>query len=155
MSSALIKTSAFKAAFTPFLKRLRLTGDWLFIGDVMKHGGVLFHHNALSRFRKHEVTSRVRVKSARSQAEFILIKYRMFHGLGQPTEAFAHLMATDVIRFLYEPASWWEVTKALIQVSWVDSVKFGALFCVSTLKNKSLIDAFKERYKHAREFNKA
>lgn len=154
MSSALIKSSAFKAAFTPFLKRLRLTGDWLFIGDVMKHGSVIFHRNALSRFRKHEVTSRVRVKSARSQAEFILIKYRMFRDTGQPVVAFAPLMGLDVIRFLYEPASWWEVTKALIQVSWIDTLRFAGLFLMSTIKNRALIDAFKERYKHAKEFNK-
>lgn len=153
MSSALIKASAFKAAFTPFLKRLRLTGDWLFIGDVMKHGRVVFCQDSLSRFRKHEVTSRVRVKSARSQAEFILTKYRVFRDAGQPTAAFAPLMGSDVIRFLYEPASWWDVARALIQVSWIDAIKFVALLSISTISNMGYISKFKERYKHAKGLN--
>ena len=154
MSSALIKTQAFKVAFTPFLKRLRLTGDWLFIGDVMQRGRVIFSPDTLSRFRKHEVTSRARVKSARSQAEFILTKYRMFRQTGQPVGQFATLMASDVIRFLYEPASWWEVIKALMQVSWIDSIKFTGLLFISTCKNTNIIHKFRERYKHAKGFNK-
>lgn len=151
MSSSLIKIDAFKAAFTPFLQRLRLTGDWLFIGNVMRKGRVIFSSETLSRFRKHQVTSRVRVKSARSQAEFILIKYKMFQGTEQPAAVFAPLMASDVIRFLYEPASWWDVTKALLQVSWLDTVKFAALLLLSTIKNPSFIRQFKNRYKHAKD----
>ena len=150
MSSALIKASAFRVAFTPFLKRLRLTGDWLFIGDVMKHGRVIFCRDALNRFRKHDVTSRVRVKSARSQAEFILTKHRMFRGSGQPASAFAPLMGSDVIRFLYEPASWCDVTKALLQISVVDTVKFAGLLILSTSRNRIFINKFKDRYKHAK-----
>jgi glycosyltransferase involved in cell wall biosynthesis len=144
MSSALITTSAFRAAFTPFLKRLHLTGDWLFLGEVMKLGKVVFSHSTLNRFRKHEGTSRVRVKSARSQAEFILTKYRLFRGMGQPVAAFATLMGSDVIRFLYESASWRDVVKALIQVSWFDTLKFGGLFFASTCRNTTYISKFKE-----------
>ena len=152
MSSALINARVFKASFTPFLKRLRLTGDWLFIGDVMKHGRVIYCHDTLSRFRKHEVTSRVRVKSARSQAEFILSKYRMFRDAGQPIAAFAPLMGSDVIRFLYEPASWWNVVRALIEVSWIDTIKSGGLLLISTSRNTAFINKFKDRYKHAKDF---
>jgi glycosyltransferase involved in cell wall biosynthesis len=151
MSSALINARAFKASFTPFLKRLRLTGDWLFIGDVMKHGRVIYCHDTLSRFRKHEITSRVRVKSARSQAEFILSKYRMFRDADQPIAAFAPLMGSDVIRFLYEPARWWDVARALIQVSWIDTIKSGGLLLISTSRNTGFINKFKDRYKHAKE----
>jgi glycosyltransferase involved in cell wall biosynthesis len=154
MSSALIKVGAFNSSFTSFLKHLKLTGDWLFIGDVMKHGRVIFCHDTLSRFRKHEVTARVRVKSARSQAEFILTKFRMFNGMRQPVAAFAPLMGSDVIRFLYEPESWWDVTKALIQISWLDTIKFAGLFLRSTCKNTNLIHKFKERNKHAKELSK-
>lgn len=152
MSSALIKADVFRAAFTPFLKRLRLTGDWLFIGDVMRHGRVIYCQNTLNRFRKHEVTSRVRVKSDRSQAEFILVKYRMFRDTGQPAETFAKLMGPDVIRFLYESASWWDVTKELVRVSWIDTMKFVGLLFVSTSKNRALIHKFNNRYKHAKTF---
>lgn len=152
MSSALFKTQAFRAAFTPFLKRLRLTGDWLFVGDVLKQGGAVFAHQALSRFRKHEVTSRVRVKSARSQAEFILTKWRLFRATRQPVSAFAPLMSSDVIRFLYEPASWFEVTRALIKISVLDTLKCMTMLVVSTCKNPSYIKRFKERQKHATEW---
>ena len=155
MSAALFTTSAFRAAFVPFLLRLRLTGDWLFVGDVMKQGKVVFRHKAMSRFRKHEVTSRARVKSARSQAEFILTKYRLFHGSGQPATAFARLMGSDVIRFLYEPASWLDVGKALLQVSWLDTIKVGGLLFVSTARNAAYISKFKQRYRHAKEWRRA
>ena len=153
MSSALIKSAAFKAAFTPFLKRLRLTGDWLFIGGVIKHGRVIFSHETLNHFRKHEVTARVRVKSARSQAEFILTKYRMFSGVGLPSSAFAPLMGSDVIRFLYEPTSWWDVTKALVLVSWFDTIGFAGLLFISMARNRNFIQKFKERYNHASRSN--
>jgi glycosyltransferase involved in cell wall biosynthesis len=152
MSSALFTADAFRAAFTPFLKRLRLTGDWLFVGNVLKQGGVVFAHQALSRFRKHEITSRVRVKSARSQAEFMLTKYRLFSACGQPVSAFATLMGADVIRFLYEPASWLDVGKALLQVSWRDTIKLIGVLVVSTLKNTAYISKFKDRYRHAKEW---
>ena len=152
MSSALFTAGAFRAAFTPFLKRLRLTGDWLFVGDVLKQGRVVFKHQALSRFRKHEVTSRVRVKSARSQAEFMLTKYRLFRASGQPVSAFATLMGSDVIRFLYEPASWLDVGKALLQVSWLDTIKLIGLLLASVSKNTSYINKFKDRYRHAKEW---
>ncbi len=150
MSSALFKAGAFRKSCRPFLKRLRLTGDWLFVGEVMKLGRVIYCHEALNNFRKHEVTSRVRVKSARSQAEFIVTKYRLFRNSGQSVAAFAPLMGPDVIRFLYEPASWWEVAKALCKVSWIDTCGFFALIFLSTIKSRSLIGKFKERYRHAR-----
>jgi glycosyltransferase involved in cell wall biosynthesis len=152
MSSALFTADAFRAAFTPFLKRLRLTGDWLFVGDVLKQGQVVFTHQALNRFRKHEVTSRVRVKSARSQAEFMLTKYRLFRASGQPVSAFATLMGSDAIRFLYEPASWLDVGKVLLQVSWLDTLKMAGLLVVSTLKNTAYIGKFIDRYRHAKEW---
>lgn len=152
MSSALFTAKAFREAFTPFLKRLRLTGDWLFVGDVLRQGGIHFTHTALNRFRKHEVTARVRVKSARSQAEFILTKYRLFKGTQQEASQFAPLMGSDVIRFLYEPASWLDVTRALLGISVTDTLRCVALLAASTLKNPAYIDKFKERYKHAREW---
>ena len=151
MSSALFTANAFRIAFTPFLKRLRLTGDWLFVGDVIKQGKIVFKHTALSRFRKHEITSRVRVKSARSQAEFMLTKYRLFRNSGQPVAAFATLMGSDVIRFMYEPASFLDVGKALLQVSCLDTIKLCCLILVSTLKNTAYISKFKNHYKNAKE----
>jgi glycosyltransferase involved in cell wall biosynthesis len=150
MSSALFTTQAFKAAFTPFIKQLRLTGDWLFVGEIMKQGRVIFNRTALSYFREHEVTSRVRVQSARSQAEFIITKYRLFHSANLPVSSFATIMSSDVIRFLYEPDSWFDVLKELLQVSWSDAIRVMTLLIVSTASNTAYINKFKERYKHAK-----
>jgi glycosyltransferase involved in cell wall biosynthesis len=154
MSSALFRAQAFKLAFTPFLKRLRLTGDWLFVGDVMRHGKVIYKHAALNRFRKHEVTSRVRVKSARSQAEFVLTKYRLFQSSGRRVSEFAPLMGSDVIRFLYEPASWLEVGKALLQISPTDTIKCMGMLLISTSVHTSYIGKFRDRLNHAKEWKK-
>lgn len=154
MSSALIRTEAFKQAFDPFLKRLRLTGDWLFVGNVLRQGDVEFSPSPLSRFRKHEVTSRVRVKSARSQAEFILTKCHLFRESKLSVSEFVPLMGSDVIRFLYESATWWEVAKSMLQISWLDTVRCGLLLLVSTVKHPAYLEKFKERYKHAKIWRK-
>ena len=146
MSSALFTTKAFKAAFTPFLKRLRLTGDRLFVGNVMKLGKVVFHRAALNRFRKHEITARMRVNSARSQAEYILTKYRLFRGTNQSLAAFAQLMSSDVIRFLYEPASWFNVVNTMFKVSWLDTLKFGVLILTTSCININYISKFLNLY---------
>ena len=152
MSSALFTAEAFRSSFTPFLKRLRLTGDWLFIGDVMKRGDVIFDRRALSRFREHQVTSRVRVKSARSQAEFILTKYLLFKDSGRPISEFVELMKTDVIRFLYEPARWHEVARSLFQVSGVGTVRFSVLLFASIVWNPVYIKKFIQRFTHAKHW---
>lgn len=154
MSSALFRIDAFRASFTPFLKQLRLTGDWLFVGNALTRGNAIFSHSSLSRFRKHEVTSRVRVKSARSQAEFILTKYHLFKMTKQNTSVFASVIGTDVIRFLYEPTSWFDVFKALFQVSKIDTLRVFALLCLSVPSNMAYIKKFKERYKHSKEWKK-
>ena len=78
MSSMLFSAAAFRKAFRPFMKKLKLTGDWLFVGLLMKYGAVVYFKETLNNFRRHEITARVQVKSARSQAEFILTKYILF-----------------------------------------------------------------------------
>lgn len=153
MSSALFLKEAFQSAFTPFLKKLHLTGDWLFVGDVMKHGNVVFSHETLSRFRKHEITSRERVKSARSQAEFILTKYRLFKGSHSPASELSALMKTDFIRFLYEPARWYEVVWALLTVSTLDTLRFAIVLFFSIAKHPRYIKEFFKRYYRARSWS--
>jgi len=150
MSSALFEAEAFRKGFTPFLKNLRLTGDWLFVGNVLRQGGAEFSASKLSRFRKHEVTSRVRVKSARSQAEFILTKYHLFKSTRLPVSAFANLMGTDMVRFLYESAGLLQVSRALVAVSLMDTLRCAALLMVSLIWNPSYISKFFARYKVAK-----
>lgn len=154
MSSALFVADAFRSAFRPFLKRLCLTGDWLFVGDVLEHGDVVFCHRPLSRFRKHEQTARERVRSARSQAEFILTKFHLFKSSGLPVKDFASVMGSDVVRFLYEPASWREVLSALLGIAPLTSVGFAIRLANSVLRNPAFWKKFKERYAHAKNWRK-
>ncbi len=154
MSSALIKAQAFRVAYRPFLKKMKLTGDWLFIGDLLCHGSLVFCSETLNNFRRHEETSRVRVKSARSQAEFILTKYLLFQKCGRPVREFAHLMSTDAIRFLYEPARFGDVFKELLKISWNTSLRCIILLAASVLMNCHYLGMFHDRYKHTKDINK-
>ncbi|MCL6478021.1 MAG: glycosyltransferase [Peptococcaceae bacterium] len=154
MSSALIRADAFRAAYRQFLKKLKLTGDWLFVGDLLCNGNVVFYAETLNNFRRHEETSRVRVKSARSQAEFILTKYLLFREGGRPVREFAHLMSTDAIRFLHEPAGLGDVLKELFKISWKMSLQCIVLLAVSVLMNCRYLGKFFERYKHAKVINR-
>lgn len=147
MSSALISVSAFRKSYHPFLKKLKLTGDWLFVGWVMREGAVVYIKKTLSYFRRHEVTSRVRVKSARSQAEFILTKYLLFRAAGRPLRDFASVMSTDAVRFLYEPAGLFDVLRALFQISVLKTLRCGASLAASLVVNGHLMKKFRQRYK--------
>jgi glycosyltransferase involved in cell wall biosynthesis len=146
MSSALFTAPAFRKAYHPFLKRLKLTGDWLFIGWILQHGSVVFCKQPLNHFRRHEVTSRVRVKSARSQAEFVLTKYLLFRRSGRPWRDFASLMSTDAIRFLYEPDSLSDVLRALFKISTVKTLQCAALLTASLAANGHYVRRFFDRY---------
>ena len=146
MSSAVFDAAAFRTAFKPSLKRLRLAGDWLFVGEVMRHGKVVFSRETLNQFRKHDVTCRVRVSSARSQAEFIMTKYRLFRASRQSTSVLASLIAPDAVRFLHEPDSWWGVLRALLKISVVDTLRFSCALFVSIRKNYAYFEEFKKRY---------
>ncbi len=150
MSSALISSTAFKAAFQPIIKKFKLTGDWLFVGWLMSFGGVAFCKQALNHFRRHEVTSRVRVKSAQSQAEFVLTKYLLFKESAQPLSAFAVLMSSDLIRFLYEPASLTEVVRAMFRISVLKSLQLGLKLGASLVQNPPVATEFYRRYQTVR-----
>ncbi len=143
MSSSLIRTDTFRTAYDSFLKRFKLTGDWLFIGWVFKYGKVIFCKKTLSNFRKHEMTARVRVKSAQSQAEFILTKYLLFLETKLPQKDFVKVMKTDAVRFLYEPASFCDLIKALLYISPTKTLKVSILFVFSLLINP---DDYMQRY---------
>jgi glycosyltransferase involved in cell wall biosynthesis len=147
MSSALIRTSTFRAAYTPFLKRLKLTGDWLFIGLVMKRGRVIYRKETHSNFRSHGDTSRASVASARSQAEFIIAKYLLFAASGMPTGSLARVLSTDAVRFLHEPASWKEVLGAMFRISPLVTMRVAGSLAISLLSNRAYVDRFVSRYR--------
>lgn len=147
MSSALIRTSAFRRAYRPFIKRFKLTGDWLFIGWLLEQGGAAYEKRTLSNFRRHEQTSRASVASARSQAEFILTKYLLFVAARRPALELAKVLSTDAIRFIYEPARWYEVLRAMAAISPVLTVRLAGHLGVSMMSNPEYIERFKARYR--------
>lgn len=147
MSSALFNMNAFQKAYKPFLKNFRLTGDWLFVGWVLRHGMAVFCKLTLNNFRKHEQTARVRVKSARSQAEYIVTKYLLFRFSGRDWREFAPIMSTDAIIFLYSPPGLFEVLRALLSVSFLNTLRFSGLFAASLVMNTHLVRMFWQRRK--------
>ena len=145
MSSVLISKKVFKKAFRPFVKRLKLTGDWLFIGLLMKHGPVVFFKDTLNYYRKHGETARVRVNSARSQAEFMLTKYLLFLEAKKPFREFASVMSTDAVRFLHEPASFKDIAVVMMKISFLCTLRFGLYFAGSLFLNWRYINKFYRR----------
>ncbi len=154
MSSSLIAASAFKAAYDPFLRRLKLTGDWLFVGKILRHGDVEFSSLSLNNFREHEQTARVRVRSALSQAEFIITKFHLFKHSNLRLNSLAPLMSSDAVRFLYEPASFIDLLKALFSISIVGTFELVLLMSGSVTLNAALIGQFISRYAHAKKWRK-
>ena len=117
MSSALIRKDAFNSSCTKYIKRFKLAGDWLFIGLVMKHGEVIFSPEHLNNFRQHTNTARVRVKSDRSQAEYVLTKYYLHRSMKRDSRELMHFLRNDVIRFLYEDASEIDIIRVMLRMS--------------------------------------
>lgn len=151
MSSALFAAYAFKKAYHPFLKSFKLTGDWLFVGWILRYGSVVYCKQTLSHFRKHEMTSRVRVKSARSQAEFILTKYLLFRISERPLRDFASIIGADAVRFLYEPAGWYDVLRALFGVSALKTIRCGFSLAGSVIMNGHFVKEFYQRYRSVKK----
>ena len=117
MSSALMDANAFRKSFANDMGSFRLAGDWLFIGRLMKLGKVAFAKDHLNNFREHGDTARASIASARSQAEYIIVKYRLHRQIQRPAKDLLKTLETDCIRFIYEPASARQVFKQLKAIS--------------------------------------
>jgi len=150
MSSALIRADAFKSAFKPDLLKFGLTGDWLFIGRVLTRGRAIFDVQPLNYFRQHAVTSRERVKSARSQAEFIMTKYRVHKLARKRARDLAVTLKTDATRFIYEPASGRSVARAMMRISVVDTFRIAVMLSWSMLFHRHYWSKFRARVKDRR-----
>lgn len=151
MSSALIRRAAFRAAWNADLMAFRLTGDWLFIGRVLRHGRAIFDVQPRSHFRKHADTARERVNSARSQAEFVITKYRLHRLAGKRARDLAVTLKADATRFIYEPASAWQVLRAMAGVSLSDTVRLGAGLGWSMLFHRGYWAKFRQRTRDRRQ----
>ena len=150
MSSALISAKAFRNAYSPVLKKFRLTGDWLFIGWVMRYGQVIYCKQTLNYFRKHDNTSRVLTPSARSQAEYILTKYLLFSETGRPAREFSHIIRTDAVRFIHESAGLGELLKALFKISVPATLRCALVLMVSLGSNRKYLKKFFSRWRRYR-----
>lgn len=145
MSSMLISTAAFRRAYIPFVKKLKLTGDWLFVGLLMNYGRVVYFKKTLNFFRRHENTARERVDSARSQAEFILTKYILFRESKKSLSQFATVMGADAIRFLHESARFRDIVKSMMRISPYHTLGSGIYLAVSLLINRDYVKKFNNR----------
>lgn len=150
MSSALISRNAFQRSFKAILTKFKLTGDWLFIGYIMKFGDIVFSRDTLSNFRKHEITSRVRTSSARSQAEFILTKYMLFRETDRRIKEFAQIMKNDAYRFIHEKDSFFSILKFMCRISYINTFNFFSLLTLSILYNISYFSKLFKTFKIVR-----
>jgi hypothetical protein len=56
-------------------------------------------------------------------------------------------MSTDAVRFLYEPAGFFSVLRALFNISVLKSLQCGASLAASLAMNGHLVNKFWQRYK--------
>lgn len=146
MSSALISAFVFRESFTNFVTKFHLTGDWLFAGELMLRGDVIYSPIKLNKYRKHEVTARAQVRSSRSQAEFILTKYRLYEQLNDETLDLSSIMENDCLRLIHEEEEWHVVFKEMLLISYEYSIKFFHQFMKSIVNNKYLCDKLIHNY---------
>ena len=79
-----------------------------------------------------------------------MTKYLIFRQTKKPLRQFAHVIKTDAVRFIYEPASALDVVKALLHISVSKTVCCGMLLAVSILLNSDYLNKFYHRYKAVR-----
>jgi len=151
MSSALITLKAFRAAYTPVLKKLKLAGDWLFIGNILRQGNVVFSGLTLNNFRHHEDTARVRTNPARTQAEFIMVIYLMFREVNCPVREFAHLIAPAAARSLLGPAKVSDVLMELFKISRYAAFRCLLLLAVSMPLNIGRFGMYFKRFNYLKK----
>lgn len=150
MSSALMTVEAFRGAFEPRIKRYKLTGDWLFVGELLRRGDAAFTPDCLSNFRSHVATARAGVRVSRSQAEFILTKFRLHMLSGKTVNGLAHTLHSDCIRFLHEDAPALKVFRDMMRVSPLDTLRLIPLFSYALARNPRIFRELRRRRRDIR-----
>lgn len=145
MSSTLIRRDVFIQAYTRHMKKYKLTGDWLFVGLIMQYGNVVFDPRSLSNFRKHQNTARVRIKSDRSQAEYILTKYYLHCVLKRKARELVPLLSSDVTRHIYEDAGGADVVKFMLRISAPRTLSLAAKLAVQILLHPKYLKKYISR----------
>ena len=149
MSSTLIRRDAFLQAYTKHMKKYKLTGDWLFVGLVMQYGDVVFDPQSLSNFRKHQNTARVRVKSDRSQAEYILTKYYLHRMLKRTDRELLSLLNADVTRHIHEDAGGMDVARLMLRISAPQTLSLASKLAVQILLHPGYLKKYISRKREA------
>ena len=150
MSSALMKADAFRKAFQSRIKRYKLTGDWLFVGELLRYGDVAFTPDHLSNFRSHVATARAGVRVSRSEAEFILTKFRLHMLSGKKVKFLAQTLHSDCVRFLHEEPSAFKVLRDMVRVSLLDTLRLIPLFGYALCRNRRVFRELRTRRRDIR-----
>jgi len=147
MSSALFSTNSFKKAYHPFLKKLRLTGDWLFVGWIMHYGSVVFCKQKLNYYRKHKETCREQTHHAYVYAEHIMTKYLLFLKTKRPLKELGTHIKKDILSFLNEPGGFLKLSKAMLSISIIKTLQMFLFIGISSkLKSNSSKKLFQRKY---------
>lgn len=137
MSSALIARDAFKKAFTQNIKKYRLAGDWLFIGQAMLSGDIVFTPQLLNRFRSHQQTSRKITNEVREMAEHVSVRL-ILSNLVEANEAERmDAVKHDISKLRRKPNLVAPVLEELKQIHRPSEVAFRALLDLH-IKNKKI-----------------
>jgi glycosyltransferase involved in cell wall biosynthesis len=150
MSSALMSAEAFRRTFNARIKRFKLTGDWLFVGELMPHGDVAFTPEHLSNFRTHGATARAGVGESRSQAEFILTKFRLHLLAGKKVKFLGETLRTDFQRHFHEKSTARQVLKEMMRVSARDTLRLLALMAYALYRCPSIFQDLNTQRKEIR-----
>ncbi len=133
MSSAVISCRAFKKEYQNNLKRYKLTGDWLFVGKLLKKGLVAFSPKHLNNFRCHCETARNNIDSVREQAEFLLTKFQLFNNSKGKKKNFIQVIKSDIERFRSRADTFGSILKMMWKISRRQTLRF--LVCSGVLCN--------------------
>ncbi|WP_127903580.1 glycosyltransferase [Solirhodobacter olei] len=103
MSGALFDADVFRAAFTNDVCNYKLAGDWLFAGQAMLHGDVIYIPELLNKFRQHGQTARIKTNDARRMAEHISVRLNLSKKSGASEREVLQTLEPDLEKLLDRP----------------------------------------------------
>ncbi|MDR3423609.1 MAG: glycosyltransferase [Alphaproteobacteria bacterium] len=133
MSSALMSADAFARAFHGNIKRYKLAGDWLFIGELMCYGDVAFIPDHLNLFRSHVATARSATQLSRRIAEYFIVKFCLHKRARKSLPQLWETLFPECASLLRPEASFSQTGKAMLKISLWDTVRLIPLLACSIL----------------------
>ncbi len=104
MSSCLIDTAAFRAAFTGDIEKYKLAGDWLFLGHVMQFGDICYVPDCLNFFRRHNDTARAGTNTTRRNVEHIAVRLTLSELVGASKAEILNALRFDLRELCPDPS---------------------------------------------------